>query len=424
MKKFLSLLLIIAAFTGSAQKPLAIGDKLPDYKFQTLFNYSAPSFTLSQFKGKVVLINFIKWGCAHNYDIMPFLAAYQQKFKKDLEIIMVSDESEAIINSMFASRPGLKQLGLPLAKKDTTLQKLFPHASSPHMVIIGKDRLVKAIIQDKDLNDSILRLTIAGGAVTLPPPQIEKNLDKNTSLAFAGIANNNLIYNSILTGYANGIKAIFSIHSWPGNRLRLLMTNSNVKEMIITAWDPLVQINDLEHNLRIIWNVPDPLKYQGRRDIPGDENKLYCYELILPASGRSAGNAAAMAYVREDLERYFRLVATVEKRKMSSYVITPVSFPDSSNNKMAFKNGYVQQWIDNVEVHDLSFQSAAFALKPYLFMDKPLIVEGNSNQVFNFRVNKQYSDFKSMTDALYKTGLRLTVEARDIDCLVIKEKSK
>ena len=187
MKKYLISLSLVCALSANAQKPLTVGDKLPNYTFQTLFNYPSLTVSLDSYKGKTVLINFIKWGCSHNYDIMPFLAHYQNKYKNNLSVIMVSDEPDTIINSMFASRPALKQLGLPLARKDSFFQNLFHHTGTPHIVLIGSDRQVKAIIQDNDLNDSLLRQVIAGKTINRQPPEIEKPLDKSKPFACTGI---------------------------------------------------------------------------------------------------------------------------------------------------------------------------------------------------------------------------------------------
>lgn len=422
MKKYLVSLSLLYAFSAGSQKPLTVGDELPDYTFQTLLNWQSPAFSLNNYKGKTVLINFIKWGCSHNYDIIPFLAHYRDKYKKNLAVITVSDEPDSIISSMFAARPALKQLGLPLARKDSFFQNLFPHSGTPHIVLIGSDRQVKAIIQDKDLNDSLLRLVIAGKTINRDPPGIEKPFDKNKPFACTGIFDN-LRYNSVLTGYAQGISAQLAVNSWPGHRLRLVMTNLNVKELYLTAWQPLVKINDLEQDLLMKWEVADPSRFMGIRGRKEDEDKLFCYELIIPDAPRSDNNKA-LAYVRADLDRFFNLQAAVEKRKMTCYVITPVNNTMGDIAKVSAKDSYVQQWVDEIELHNLTFNIAAMALKPYFFMDKPLIVEGENNGLFNFKVERKFKDLESLQKALYANGLKLSVQEREIDCLVIKEGTK
>jgi hypothetical protein len=422
MKKYLAALLLVCAFSANAQKPLTVGDQLPDYTFQTLFNWKSQTFNLNNFKGKTVLINFIKWGCSHNYDILPFLTHYQNNYKKNLSVITVSDEPDSIINSMFAARPALKKLGIPLARKDSCFQNLFPHPSTPHIVLIGSDRQVKAIIQDKDLNDSLLRLVISGKTISREPPIIEKPLDKNKPFACAGIFDN-VLYNSVLTGYAPGVSAQLAVNSWPGHRLRLAMTNLNVKELYLTAWQPLVKINDLEQDLLMKWEVRHPSRFMGIRGRKEDEDKLFCYELIIPDSPRSNNNKA-LAYVRADLDKFFNLQGSVQKRKITCYVITHVNSAMGANIKVSAKDSYVQQWVNEIELRNLTFNIAAMALKPFFFMDKPLLVEGESTGLFSFKLKRNYKDFETLQRALYANGLKLSVEQRELDCLVIKEGTK
>ena len=233
----------------------------------------------------------------------------------------------------------------------------------------------------------------------------------------------NLLYNSVLTGYAQGVSAQLAVNSWRAHCLRLVMTNLSVKELYLTAWQPLVKINDLEQDLLMRWEVPDPSRFMGIRGRKEDEDKLFCYELIIPDSPRSDNNKA-LANVRTDLDRFFNLKASVEKQKMTCYVVTPVNSTKSGDAKVSAKDSYVQQWVDEIEVHNLTFNIAAMAFKPYFFMDKPLMVEGESNRIFNFKVKRKYKDFESLQKALYAYGLKLSVKEREVDCLVIKERTK
>lgn len=46
-----------------AQRPLSIGDTVPDLLFDNLLNHSAPTVRLSGFRGKLVILDFWATWC-------------------------------------------------------------------------------------------------------------------------------------------------------------------------------------------------------------------------------------------------------------------------------------------------------------------------------------------------------------------------
>jgi protein SCO1/2 len=80
--------------TGASPKPVAIGDTVPDF---TLIDAQRRPVTLSQFKGKVVALNFIYTSCAlpnFCYRISNNFGVLQKRFKgrlgHDLELVTVT----------------------------------------------------------------------------------------------------------------------------------------------------------------------------------------------------------------------------------------------------------------------------------------------------------------------------------------------
>ena len=86
--RLLSFLLILSIVTGkvcgqktAALTPLHRGDRVPDFMFTEVYNYSRDTIRLSDFRGKLVILDF--WGpaCYSCIKTFPFVDSLQKKFK-------------------------------------------------------------------------------------------------------------------------------------------------------------------------------------------------------------------------------------------------------------------------------------------------------------------------------------------------------
>jgi thiol-disulfide isomerase/thioredoxin len=420
MKKYIIPLVLLLAEMSTFAQPRSSGDKLPPWKFSALFNYPSSSINLDDYKGKIVLLNFWQAGCSNNYKILPLLADWQKKFRKDVQVILVSEEPDAKLNSVFVKRNKLKELGLPFAQKDTAFEKLFPHKSAPHIVIVGRNGRIAGVTTLPYLNEKNLVSLISGRPVSFPPPVNDAPVDKNTPFAYSHIITGNLLYNSILTGYAKQVGSEVSINTLPDYRSRLFITNVDVKQLYLFAYGDQININPFEEPVRLKWEVGDASKYNAVAGEPGSEKKLYCYELILPDSPRSKTNDQLINYMKSDLTRYFHLEAHVEKRTTKCYVLKPLSSV-AAETKISAGSAYIQEWIDSLEFSQVTGETVGDYLQQFLLKDLPLVYENKEKRFYSFSIGKSYPGLESLRRDLESKGLALTIEERETSFLIIKE---
>jgi thiol-disulfide isomerase/thioredoxin len=179
MKKSFFFIMDMLLFAGSvlAQpstriKPLSIGDTVPDIVFNNVINYKTPSVSLSDFKGRLVILDFWATWCSSCINRFPKMDSLQQAFNGKLQVVLVNNirstgDSEKKIRTFFQRWKGNDQdaFALPIAMKDTTSERLFPHTFLPHYVWIGPAGTVLAMTASKEVTPAHIQAALDG---TLP----------------------------------------------------------------------------------------------------------------------------------------------------------------------------------------------------------------------------------------------------------------
>jgi thiol-disulfide isomerase/thioredoxin len=136
-------------------KPLKPGDTIPDLSFNIRTGDSYSKIRLSDFKGKAVLLDF--WGvdCGTCVGDMPKMLDLQNKFKNDLQIIVVTPNSAEEVDTLWKQivkyTPGkvlYAGLHLPFILSDTVLKKLFPYHGVPMHIWIDRNQVFRGAATD------------------------------------------------------------------------------------------------------------------------------------------------------------------------------------------------------------------------------------------------------------------------------------
>ncbi len=151
---------------GSPGKPLAIGDAVPDITFTNLVNYPTQTARLSDFKGKLVILDFWATWCGSCIAAFPKLQKLQEGFKNDLQVLMVAthqsgDDAEKINSILTRLKKNNKAVKLPVTINDIA-PKLFPHTGLPHYVWIGKEGRVLAVTRTEEVTLQNISAAISG----------------------------------------------------------------------------------------------------------------------------------------------------------------------------------------------------------------------------------------------------------------------
>jgi thiol-disulfide isomerase/thioredoxin len=136
-----------AAMAVDTEKPvIALNQSMPDFESKTILD---KSLKLSQFKGKVVILNFWASWCGPCVEEMPSLIKLVQTFPKDIELVAISGDSTiADIESFIKSFPELKtQANIHVIfDEDKKLSQQYQVFRLPESYVLNKDqKMVKKI---------------------------------------------------------------------------------------------------------------------------------------------------------------------------------------------------------------------------------------------------------------------------------------
>src|SRR5690606_29298136 len=144
-------------------KGLQVGDTVPDVFIPKILRYHESSAHLSDYRGKVLILDFWSTYCTICIFNMPYLHRLESSFEGELEVLPVTRESESRITSFFESGnkyKALKGLLFPSVVEDTMLHNLFPTRSLPQLVVIDKEGVIRAFTTAEYLNEETVNQLI------------------------------------------------------------------------------------------------------------------------------------------------------------------------------------------------------------------------------------------------------------------------
>lgn len=159
----------ILCLCGKAQQKkepgFSIGDKLPDVRMEHIINYSHPNAKLSDFKGKLLVLEFWASWCSTCLQMFPKLDSLQRSLKSELQIILVNSNvnDRGIKGEQFFKtwiHKNNPYYSVPSIMSDSSLKKMLPHKYLPHAVIISPDREILAFVSPLQLSENLLRVFI------------------------------------------------------------------------------------------------------------------------------------------------------------------------------------------------------------------------------------------------------------------------
>src|SRR6185436_14027231 len=110
--------LLLSNYIGITQTPkygsLRIGDLVPDVAVSNVLNYPGGKVRLSDFRGKVVILDFWNTGCAPCIAAMPKMQHLQEQFDDKIQILLVDwQNSTEQVQQLFKKNTYIKDVHLP-----------------------------------------------------------------------------------------------------------------------------------------------------------------------------------------------------------------------------------------------------------------------------------------------------------------------
>lgn len=359
--------------------------------------------------------------CGGSLNMLPKSAALEKEFKNKFKAVFVVDDKDAANPvALMNKRTDLKNLGIPLMKRDTSLLKLFPHNGGPHIVFIGSDGLIKAITSGSYVNEKTVADLVSRKEIKLPVQKITLSYDDENSLFNDGLLTaTNLLYNSVLTGYIEGLHTGFRAKDLPGNRMRISVDNSTILDLYIMAYQKRLHFIPVDQYKRVMLNAKDKKEFGIGIEDTTETKYKYCYELIVPKQ-KNKTHLFAFEYMQQDLDRYFNIKATVQKQLTKCYLLTA---NDSTGAVIKdTTDQYQQSWPGKIELHNYSLPLVAGAISMYCFKKEIIFGESKSQKRYSLFLKNNYTSASELKQDLNKLGFDLIPVEREIEFLVLTEK--
>lgn len=151
MKLYFFIILIVLNCGLNAQQGYDVNDKTDDFVINKIINYPATSASLGKFKNRLLIIDFFGTWCAPCIKALPHLATLQDRFKDEINIVLVSEESQDKLEKFINRR---SPFSFPIiVDQDKKFINLFQPPSYPYTVIVGKNNKVIAIPSQDEMTE-------------------------------------------------------------------------------------------------------------------------------------------------------------------------------------------------------------------------------------------------------------------------------
>ncbi|HET7116309.1 MAG TPA: TlpA disulfide reductase family protein [Hanamia sp.] len=434
---FISVLFYSKSF--SQESGIKIGETCPDVVLSHIINFKTDHARISDFKGKLLILDFWATWCAPCVSMIPVTDSLQKEFEGKIQILPVTDQDASTTTAFLNNIKHYKNILMPSVTNDTELRTLFPHVEIPHYVWLDENSKVIAITGAEQLTGDIIKDFLNKKKETLPIKEdLYKTIQEHAPMFVIGneiitgntthfekIYNSDLLYHSVITRYIDGFGCeqgtdstrITCKNTSIGNLYRMAVSHYNLLSLgsNSTIW---------EVNNEIVKKMSDSAgeaHSNTRAEINDWMNQYtYCYELKFPKKL----NDKKYDLMLQDLNNYFgtiyNIVGGLERRKIMCLALIKTSkntMPDTSATKNQYSINPYHLQLKNASVHELI---ALLSINLDTF--PPLVDETHDDTKMDIDINCNLSDINSLNKALMPYGLQLVEKIAERDMIVIKDK--
>lgn len=398
-KKFLITLFVTSfslVIAQSSQEGL-IGKEIKELEFNPILNFKKDKSLLSDFHGKVVVLDFWATWCSPCIKEFPRLQEMQNKFKDDIIVLTINKgEEEERLNKFLST----SKIELPIVMdKDHNLSKAFPHRFIPHTVVIGKDQKIKAITDSKNVTKELIEMVLNDQKIELKEKRANFSWNRNDNLQAK-----DAIVQFTITKYNGG-----SYVMTPFKEGRILINGTNQRFLFEYAYD-------FPPYTRTVIDAPDKNKADSILI-----NELYSAEII--ALGKTESEVKAM--LKAFLVITSPYEATIESRAVNVKVLRRNGVLNLKKGELHDKGEF---WFSGRGLHTknrpIDEKFMRFFENQLAEKDKITVVLNETGLKGNYSVDiPWYSENPdNIHKELSKLGLELVDATREVDLLVISRK--
>ncbi len=394
IKKVVLSSLILSFQFVHAETSGAIGKKAPEVSFNTILNYKKSSAALSDFKSKVVILDFWATWCSNCIEEFPHLDSLQNKFEDDLQVLTVTDEPDERIKRYLSNHP----MTLPVVI-DTSrfINDLFPHKVIPHTILIDKSGVIRAITTPEALTDKVIEDLIEGKSIAILE-KVDKPKKKPTE---AYTIDKNVRFLTLVEPNREDFDSMFNPQGFESFYVRsIIATNLPIATLFEHAYG-------FPTKSRTVMLVEDMEKIQSK----------HCFVLVVP----EADGPKRLQIMQHQLEQVFPYNARILEKMMPVKLlrlvegkkINLIAKNDSSGMSLVAISGEGLQLINS------SINGVATFAESRLKM--PVLNETGLTGRYDLKIESYEDEVRNLNGELRKLGLELVDAQRPVKTLVISD---
>ncbi|WP_025606904.1 TlpA family protein disulfide reductase [Pontibacter actiniarum] len=399
---------------------LQVGQPLPDLLLPELVNSSRSSVRLSDFRGKLLLLDFYATWCSTSRSVMPRLDSLQRIFGQQLQILLVSypaarDTRQTVENFLTEHRrPDGQPYALPSVVEDTSLVPLFPHEHIPHFAWITPDGKVGTLTGPEQVTEANIRRALAEGH--MPPSMRHYDLDAPL-WANKELPGHTRQYSFLHHGYLAGAPAGLRLRYKAGQISGAVLTNLSVLALYdVAKWQLYPAYGERGW---ILSKVDSADFFPEKSPLPPEAWKaqhLYSYDLQLPP-----GQADSLyRYLWEDLHRYSGYRATWEPRATECLALVRRGRRD----RLHSKGGTPQNRLFRPEkpyLQNLPLSALLARLNTSNALGLLVVDATGYTQPVDLALSGDFDDLEILRRDLRRYGLDLVRQRRTVPLLVLRK---
>lgn len=432
-------LLLVTAFVFSTifampqevpiYKKVNIGEKMPDFTLKKVINYHKQEVKISEFNGKLLILDFWTRGCTACIGSWPKLIKLQQAFKNDIQILPVNIyDDEKTVRKIIKNQERFLgyHMDLPMSLGDKDLKKLFPHDAVPHVVWISPKGVVKYISSGVDLNvETITKVLAEKKLDILEKTDDELTFDHTRPLFVNGNAGNEeiggrIVWSTMIKEYSPNMKSLLNFGTSKNASFGILC-NFPVKDMLRVLYGKEQDEYGLTRKFpaaRMLFRGIDTSNLVNRiNDTPTLRNS---YTLQITAC-RAVSVDQIKQKMLTEIKFYFGLSTKFEKQVKPCLIISRSDAPikqfkdgkrllSASSTKLELNQVSITYLFEYLCALNTTFQNF-----PY-----PIVNEtGFDGKLGKIAIETNIGNYQALNKALEPYGLKLSLQDREVDVLVI-----
>lgn len=411
-----------------------IGTPCPDISLKSIINYDRSEARISDFRGKLLILDFWATWCGPCVSAIPKMDSLQRRFADQLQILMVSSEDKAVVNRFYERVRKQRSIVLPSVTGENELKSYFKYNLIPYYIVVDAKGIIRAIPPAEAITaaniENMLRQDFKGMAVTSDKGTVRYNDFKKSILEDETMKNASPLYYSILLPYDQNLAGSYGMIKFGADSAggKITLVNADIGTLFLAAFgswqrSPSGHISSPSRN-RLILEVRDsipfiyPLSGSSEMSTWSQQHK-FIYEMVVPSTAKSR----AHELMQRDLEALFGYEAKMEKRVVTCLVLKKLPGWKGNFASSPFQTKLFDANTYFVKMRNYPLDRLVYFLerKFLAWTKKPVIDETGINFSIDLDINGKIDEPLLLAKALRETGLDLVEEQRLIDMLVIRD---